>query len=108
MSIDGFTAGLMLGAIKRGGGDEIADLYKSLNSNKDGGPTPEARAFFEEHKGKNCKIKHTTHEATIHELNEATSGFYPGSRAPIFVKITSAESIGSVFEYDLDQIEIVE
>ncbi len=106
MSMDGFTASILLDAVVKGGGDNVADLYKSLNSNQDGGPSEEARRFFAQNEGKVCKIKYTTHEGIVLLLNEATGGFYPGSRYPIKVKITNGESSGHVFEYDLEQIEV--
>ena len=108
MSIDSVTAGMLLSVAVNGGGDAAANLYKEMKDKNDGGPSDAARAFFEQHKGKKCKIKWTSHEAIIHELNEATAGFYPGSRYPIKVKITNGESASTVFEYDFDQVEVVE
>ena len=108
MSIDSVSAGLLLGVAMSGGADTAHDLYKQMKDKNDGGPSDAARAFFEANKGKKCKVKWTSHEAIIHALNEATAGFYPGSRYPIKVKITNGESAGTIFEYDHEQIEVVE
>ena len=106
--MDSFTAKVLLEATAKSGDDRVADLYKEINNKVDGGPTKEARDFFEQHQGKPCKIKHTSREGIVYRLNEATRGFYPGSRYPIKVQITNGEAAGAIFEYDLEQIEIVE
>lgn len=106
--MDGVTASALLGAVQ-GGGDvnQVADLFKAFNK-FEGGPSQEAREFVAANLGKKCKIKGTSHEGVVHKLNESTSGFYPGHRYPVYVKITNGESIGTVFEYDLPQIEVLE
>jgi hypothetical protein len=106
MSIDSVSAGLLLNVAISGGSDVAADLYKEMKNKNDGGPSDAAREFFKKNEGKPCKIKWTSHEAIVHSLNEATAGFYPGSRYPIKVKITNGESAGTIFEYDLDQVEV--
>jgi hypothetical protein len=110
--VDSFTASVMLSAVANGQTKEevgqVYDLYKEMNSKSDGGPSPQARAFFEKNQGKKCKVKFTSHEGIVHRLNESTSGFYPGGRFPIYVKITNGEAAGQVFEYDLDQVEVTE
>jgi len=104
---DAFTAKTMLQNVNSSNVDQMADLYKSLNNNSAGGPTEEARAFFEQNKGKACKIRYTDHEGIVLRLNEATAGFYPGSVFPIHVEITNGENKGTIFEYGLEQVEIV-
>lgn len=105
---DAFTAGCIVNAASEGNNDQLADLYKEMKNGGDSGPSDEARVFFEQHKGKPCKITGTSHEGIVHMLNESTAGFYPGSRAPIYVKITNGESAGDVFEYALDQVAVDE
>ena len=107
--MDGFTAGILLGAAKNGANsDEVAEIYKSLKSNEDDGPSAEAIAFVEANKGKPCKVAYTSHIGVIHGLNTARSGFYPGSRFPVYVKISNGEAAGRVLEYDLEQVVLVE
>lgn len=108
--LDSFTAKTLVEAAVSGGGngDQIADLYKEMKSKNDGGPSPEARDFFLKNAGKKCKVTGTSHEGIVFKLNEATAGFYPGSRFPIKVQITNGESAGAIFEYDLDQVAVTE
>lgn len=101
--MDPVTAGLLLSAITDGEVGEALTLHREL-SNTDGGPSKEAIDFYEKHQGKRCKIKNTAHVGTIVGLNKSTSGFYPGSRYPIHVKVDA----GYKFEYDFSQIEIIE
>lgn len=109
MTIDAFTAATLVAAASQGGDKEgVYDLYKEMKDKNDGGPTAEAIAFFKENEGKRCKVTGTSHEGIVHRLNNATAGFYPGSRCPIYVKITNGQSAGMVFEYGLDQVEVVE
>lgn len=109
MSLDSFTAACLLNAAASDGDiNQIVDLGKSLQGKGDGGPSTEARNFFVQNHNKKCKIKFTSHEGVIFRLNEAISGFYPGSRYPIKVQITNGEAKGAIFEYDLDQIELIE
>lgn len=112
MSVDTFTAQVMLEATANNPGKAegvLADLYKSLTCKEDGGPSQKDIDFFNEHKGKKVKVKYTAHEGVLYELNMSRSGFYPGSRFPFYVKITSeGKAQGCIFEYDADQIELME
>ena len=111
MSVDTFTAQVMLQAVANNPGqtqDAIADLYKSLTSKEDGGPSQEDIDFFNEHKGKKVSIKHTTHIGHLIELNTSTGGFYPGSRFPFYVKMSEGKAVGQIFEYDREQIQLLE
>lgn len=110
MSMDGFTAGVLLqAAIEGNSPDQVADLYKSLKGTGDGPPSPQVVELVTSWIGKPCKVKHTSHLGVVHGVNTSSSGFYPGSRFPVYVKITESgmkDAVGSVFEYDLDQVEI--
>ncbi len=112
MSIDAFTAQVMLeAAVNNPGKAEatLADLYKNFTSKEDGGPSQKDIDFFNRHKGKKVKVKYTNHEGVLHQLNTSRSGFYPGSRFPFYVKIASeGKAQGCVFEYDADQVELME
>lgn len=109
-SFDGFTAGVLLAAAQNPNArDSVYDLYKSLQNAGDAAPAPEIVKFIEDRIGKPCKVKSTSHIGVVHGVNMASRGFYPGSRYPIFVKITEStheRAIGDVFEYELDQVEI--
>lgn len=105
--MDSTTAGFLLAAAKPSNVEEVSSLYKSLNK-ESGGPSQEAIDFFEKNKGKQCKVKLTSHVGLVHDLNSSTSGIYPGSRYPIYVEITSDTAKGSVFEYDFKDLEIIE
>ena len=112
MSVDTFTAQVMLEATANNPGQAqgaMADLYKSLTSKEDGGPSQKDIDFFNEHKGKKVKVKYTTHEGNLYKLNTSTGGFYPGSRYPFYVKITNeGKAKDCVFEYDANQVELME
>ena len=111
MSIDAFTAQVMLEATANNPGQAqgaVADLYKSLISKEDGGPSQKDIDFFNQHKGKKVKVKYTSHEGVLHELNTSTGGFYPGSRFPFYVKMTAGPAIGSIFEYERDQVQLID
>lgn len=89
--------------------EQIADLYKSVNKVVEGGPSQEAIEWFEKNKDKTVCIKHTDMEGKVVGLNNATRGFYPGSRYPIYVVIekderTQHNALGCKFEYDLEQL----
>lgn len=109
--IDPATASMFLQGIKETGYiDDGADLYKALTSKNEGGPTDEQRAWFEENRGKKVAVKDTAMRGVVRRLNEATTGLYPGSRYPIYVTITSGfdkVAIGGTFEYDTDQLEVI-
>lgn len=104
--IDSATAGICLAAIKETGEvEKVVDFLKGADD--EGGPSPTQRLWFETNKGKSVSVKGTDHIGTVHRLNEATRGLYPGSRYPIYVKMTGGTSIGSVFEYDVDWLELI-
>lgn len=111
-SFDGFTAGALLSAaMQPGNQDEVYNLYKSLKNNSDGPPAPDVISFIEARIGKQCEVAHASHRGIVHGVNMASCGFYPGSRYPIFVKITDSsmkEAIGDIYEYDLEQVKIYE
>lgn len=113
-TLDGFTAGLLLEVASMpttpDDHNRFHDLVKELTGKKTAGPSKEARAYFERNLNKRVKVLGTEHIGTITELNEAKGGFYPGSRYPIFVKIEESgnqAAIGDLFEYDLDQLELL-
>lgn len=109
MTMDSFTASMLLTLATKGHSDEAADIYKSLKKDSDhNGPSEEAKTFFKENKGKYCKIRLTTYEGIVHSLNQTAAGFYPGSRCPINVEITNGDAKGNIFEYGLELIEIIE
>lgn len=111
--IDNFTANVIISCIQNQGLTEDSfDRLRKLVDTNQGGPSQEAMDFFETNKGKNCKLKHTNYNGVIDSLNTSTSGFYPGSKYPIYVKITKSNDkkydhvVGNVFEYNLDQIVV--
>ena len=113
MSMDKFTAEQLLSAIKNGGDTEkVADLYKQINGASEEGPTKEQVDFFIENQGKVVAIKGTNMTGLVERLNTSTRGFYPGGRYPIYVKILTdtrpVDSVGRTFEYDIDQLEVME
>lgn len=64
--------------------------------------------------GTPVKVLWTSYTGVVHGHNERLGGFYPGVRYPVYVRITStedpkfAEAVGRVFEYGLDQMEVVQ
>lgn len=116
MALDTFTDHLLMETLKRRARtiEEVCDIANMLCNSRGSGPSKEAIAFFEENKGKDVLINGTSYEGTIHGLNTATNGFYPGNRYPIYVMITGSsnpiweKSVGSIFEYDIDQLTILE
>lgn len=92
--------------------EQLAELYKSVNKVKAGGPSEEARVWFSENNGKQVRINNCDMEGTVTGLNERTRGFYPGDRYPIYVVITKDTRIehnanGMKFEYDLEQLIVI-
>lgn len=56
-------------------------------------------------------VKHTSHIGRVRGYNERTGGFYPGNRFPVFVEIIASDmdrAIGHVFEYGLNDLEVVD
>lgn len=112
MSMDQFTAGQLLSALKNGGdSDGVATLYKQIKGANEEGPNEEQVKFFLENEGKVVIIKGTGMSGIVTRLNTSTRGFYPGGRYPIYVKIltdnrTEHNSVGQTFEYDIDQLEV--
>lgn len=105
--IDSATAGICLAAIKETGNVEgVVDFLKG--GEEEGGPSPAQRLWFETNVGKSVSVKGTDHIGVVHRLNEATRGLYPGSRYPIYVKMTEGSSVGAVFEYDVDWLVLLE
>ena len=74
---------------------------------------PEVIDFIESNIGKPVRILYTSYKGTIHRCNKSEGGFYPGIQYPVYVKITESSdprydhAVGSVFEYGLDQIELI-
>lgn len=111
MTFDAFTAEAMLQAAtntSKNSSDQLADLYKNLKSKNDGGPSQADIDFFNTNKGKTVKILYTSHVGILHELNTSTHGFYPGSRFPFYVKMTAGPAVDSIFEYDRDQVQLID
>jgi len=45
---------------------------------------------------------------TISHAVSSTGGFYPGSRFPFYVKMSEGKAVGQIFEYDREQIQLLE
>lgn len=108
--MDKFTAGILLSAAMNGGGDEVADLYKSLN---DGAPKKIDQTMQEKVAsliGRRCRIKYTPYVGTIKGFNEALGGFYGGERFPYLVCIDEVQGgkKNVTFEYSEDQVELID
>ena len=110
--MDGATASILLGCMVQNPIEDniskIHDLSKSLTGK---GPSEEARKFVQVNMGKKCEIKYTGHIGIIEGLNENDRVFYTGDRYPVYVMITESsmpEAINSLFEYDLDQVIVIE
>lgn len=115
MTTDSFTASVMLSAIATNNNEETVNALSSLlNSLGESDPIPtEVIAFVESNIGKPVNVLHTAYKGVIHSCNKSQRGFYPGVRFPVYVRITNSrdpkfeKAIGSVFEYSLDQIELI-
>lgn len=111
MSFDGITAGMLLQAAQNGSShDDIYKLYKDLQGDKDA-PTPEVIELVTSWIGRKCNIKYTSHVGVVSGPNTSDCGFYPGGHFPVYVKITASgmeKAVGCTFEYDLDQIELID
>lgn len=115
MTMDSFTTSVVFSAASINGGagysDALHSLVKSLEGNKP--VSSEVVEFVEANVGRGVRVLGTCYEGIIYSCNKAESGFYPGSRFPVFVKITKSSdplfdtSIDTVFEYSLDQIELI-
>lgn len=112
--MDGFTAKTLLEAAMSSktvdDQNQVADLFKELNKDTKK-LDPEVEKLVVSWIGKSCKIKFTGHQGIVLAANTSTGGFYPGHRFPVIVEITEStmkEAKGQVFEYGLDQVEIVE
>lgn len=97
--MDGFTASALLEASKTDV-QAAANLYKALNECSEGAPNEAQKEWVESNLNKRVKIKGTDHEGYILRLNKASSGFYPGGRYPVIVKL----DIGYTFEYGIDSV----
>lgn len=107
--MDSFTAKILLGMSKTHDINDVSQITNQIKKqNKNNrGPSKEAIEFFNNNQGKKCRILHTEHEGIIHKLNTSTCGFYPGQDVPIYVKITNGKCKDQIFEYRLEQIEVV-
>ena len=59
--------------------------------------------------GATVDVNCTSHFGEVVGYNERTGGFYPGTRFPVYVKITLSDmerAIGQTFEYGLDQLKM--
>lgn len=102
--LDSTTAGALLNALHNGADvNDVADLYREFNT-QEGGPTPEAIAWYNENKNRMVRIKGTEWTGEVVGLNEADSGIYNGKRFPIFLKQTHS---GKTYEYQLDQLTLI-
>ena len=114
--MDGFTAKVLLEAAQNNiangkSNDGIIDFAKALNKDAPNPPTQEVIDLVTSWIGKPCKVKYTTHRGVVHGVNRSAHGFYPGGRSPVYVKVTEStepDSIGTIFEYGLDQVEVTE
>jgi len=115
MITDSFTASVMFSAIATNNNEETVNALSSLlNSLGESDPVPaEVVTFVESNIGKSVNVLHTAYKGVIHSCNKSQRGFYPGVRFPVYVRITETgnskfeKAIGSVFEYGLDQIELI-
>lgn len=90
--------------------DGAVDLYKQLKQ-EEGGPSEEDIKWFATYMGSVVEINGTNMKGFVKKLNKATSGFYPGSRYPIYVEIIEDDRVennakGQTFEYAVDQLKI--
>lgn len=71
------------------------------------GPTAEQIAQATAMKGKRCLVTHTGYEGVVLGPNLRETGFYPGGRYPVVVRIDEASDGGQyTFEYGLDQVNV--
>lgn len=103
--MDSFTSSILLNIALTQGIDASISVSKMMPKSK--GPSEEAIQFFNQNAGKKCVVRGTTHEGIVEKLNTSEHGFYPGCDYPIYVRITSDRAKGSLFEYNLDQVLIV-
>lgn len=101
--LDSFTAGMLLEALSKGADvNEVADLYKTFNT-EEGGPTEEQIQWFNEHQDKEV-LCFGEQKGTVHKLNQSSSGLYYGRRYPIYVKLDG----GKIYEYGIENLTLVE
>lgn len=111
--IDSFTTSALLTAIKQTGDQTAcADLYRQMTSQNEGGPSEAATEYYKQHTGKLVFIVGTMMLGYISGLNTSTTGFYPGSRYPIYVNIVGdytgrGENVtGQKFEYSPSDLQV--
>jgi hypothetical protein len=111
--IDGFTAGVLIGAVKtKPDLDQVCELVKSLSNSSDRPSDEDIQKIFAEAQRRFkprdlVKIDHTDYVGTIAGYNTSTGGFYPGWRFPVYVKIDGScfeDKESRTFEYVLDQV----
>ena len=105
MSMDKFTAEAILNAALTDGvdNDAVADLYKTF-SVEEGGPSEEAQRWYSANSSARVQILDLDKYGQVVGLNKSTSGLYPGSRYPIYVKL---DGYNETFEYDETQLTVV-
>lgn len=98
--MDSFSALAILEAAKTDPSG-AADLYKTMKSDS-AAPTLKDAEWVKAHIGNAVQIIGTSLTGVITSLNEASCGFYPGSRYPARVTLES----GDTFEYELRQLKL--
>jgi hypothetical protein len=107
--MDNFTTNVLL-QVANTDQEFAADLYKELSSGGGNPPSEEQIKWFYENEGKLVNVG--GHVGQVVDLNTSSHGLYEGGRYPINVKIISSvrhpTAIGNTYEYDTDQLELVE
>lgn len=91
--------------------ESLLRLAKEISQDTEGGLSEEAVKWFNGNRGKKVKIVGTGIVGIVKELNPRNRGLYNNERYPIHVEITKhprSDGIGCVFEYSLDQLEVIE
>jgi hypothetical protein len=109
MKIDPITASALLAVLGINNTEEVLKVYKLFTQRGGEGVTPDQIKWFLTNKGKQVKVNGTDHVGIVFRLNESTHGMYNGLRYPIYVEITKSSngSTGAIFEYSIDQLEII-